>query len=49
MAKTLNVPLIMIGHVTKTGILYTNQPYLKDSGPRTVEHMVVTVLYLDGD
>lgn len=32
--------VVVIGHVTKTGDV---------AGPRTVEHMVDTVLYLEGD
>lgn len=36
--KTLNIPLIMIGHVTKDGNI---------AGPRVVEHLVDVVLYLE--
>ena len=39
-AKTNNVPTILIGHVTKEGNL---------AGPRVLEHLVDTVLYLEGD
>lgn len=39
-AKSLNIPLILIGHVTKEGVV---------AGPKTLEHLVDTVLYLEGD
>ncbi len=39
LAKETNCPVFLVGHVTKTGAL---------AGPRVVEHMVDTVLYLDG-
>ncbi len=39
-AKTSGTPLILVGHVTKDGTL---------AGPRTLEHMVDVVLYLEGD
>lgn len=39
-AKTTRVPIIIIGHVTKEGSL---------GGPKTLEHIVDTVLYLEGD
>jgi len=39
-AKTTNVPLILIGHVTKDGEV---------AGPKTLEHLVDVVLYLEGD
>lgn len=39
-AKTLNTPVFLIGHVTKDGTL---------AGPRVLEHLVDTVLYLEGD
>lgn len=39
-AKSKNVPVILIGHVTKDGEL---------AGPKVLEHMVDTVLYLEGD
>lgn len=39
-AKQSGVPVLLIGHVTKGGEL---------GGPKTLEHMVDTVLYLEGD
>lgn len=39
-AKNLNVPVVIVGHVTKDGQL---------AGPRLLEHMVDTVLSFDGD
>ncbi len=39
-AKRTNVPVFIIGHVTKEGVL---------AGPRLLEHIVDTVLYLEGD
>ena len=39
-AKKYNVPTILIGHVTKEGNL---------AGPRVLEHLVDTVLYIEGD
>lgn len=39
-AKTLNVSIIIVGHVTKDGAI---------AGPRVLEHMVDTVLYFEGD
>jgi DNA repair protein RadA/Sms len=39
-AKQNRVSVIVIGHVTKEGII---------AGPRMLEHMVDTVLYLEGD
>lgn len=39
-AKTTNVPVILVGHVTKDGAL---------AGPKILEHMVDTVLYFEGD
>ncbi len=39
-AKSLNVPIIIIGHVTKDGFI---------AGPKTLEHLVDTVLYLEHD
>lgn len=39
-AKQTNVPIILIGHVTKDGQV---------AGPKTLEHLVDTVLYLEGD
>ncbi len=38
-AKTKNIPVIIIGHITKEGSL---------AGPKILEHMVDTVLYLEG-
>ncbi len=40
MAKEGNTPLFLVGHVTKEGNI---------AGPRVLEHMVDTVLYLEGD
>ncbi|ACX51549.1 DNA repair protein RadA [Ammonifex degensii KC4] len=40
LAKGLNLPIMVIGHVTKEGIL---------AGPRLLEHIVDVVLYLEGD
>jgi len=40
LAKQNRVSFILIGHVTKEGYL---------AGPKTLEHMVDTVLYLEGD
>ena len=39
-AKRLGVPLMIIGHVTKDGNI---------AGPKVLEHMVDTVLYLEGE
>ncbi|KKR99492.1 MAG: repair protein radA protein [Candidatus Magasanikbacteria bacterium GW2011_GWC2_41_17] len=39
-AKNTRVPIIIIGHVTKEGTL---------GGPKTLEHIVDTVMYLEGD
>jgi len=39
-AKTMDVPIFIIGHVTKEGTL---------AGPRVLEHIVDTVLYFEGD
>lgn len=39
-AKKRNISLILVGHVTKEGTI---------AGPRVLEHMVDTVLYLEGD
>lgn len=39
-AKQSGIPVIIIGHVTKGGEL---------GGPKTLEHIVDTVLYLEGD
>ena len=40
LAKTSGVAVFVIGHVTKQGII---------AGPRVLEHIVDTVLYLEGD
>ncbi len=40
MAKSDNVPVFIVGHVTKQGAI---------AGPRVLEHMVDTVLYLEGE
>lgn len=39
-AKGIGVTIFIIGHVTKEGVV---------AGPRVLEHMVDTVLYLEGD
>lgn len=39
-AKASDVPVVLVGHVTKEGAI---------AGPRTLEHMVDVVLYLEGD
>lgn len=39
-AKTNNIPICIVGHVTKEGAI---------AGPRMLEHMVDTVLYFEGD
>jgi DNA repair protein RadA/Sms len=39
-AKESGVPVLLVGHVTKDGAI---------AGPRTLEHMVDVVLYLEGD
>lgn len=39
-AKRFNVPVILVGHVTKEGTV---------AGPKLLEHIVDTVLYLEGD
>ncbi len=39
-AKTHNVTTVIIGHVTKFGVI---------AGPKTLEHIVDTVLYFEGD
>lgn len=39
-AKNRHVALILVGHVTKEGVV---------AGPRTLEHLVDVVLYLEGD
>jgi DNA repair protein RadA/Sms len=40
LAKEINVPVFLVGHVTKEGSI---------AGPRVLEHIVDTVLYLEGD
>jgi DNA repair protein RadA/Sms len=40
MAKKTNIPVFLVGHVTKEGAI---------AGPRLLEHMVDTVLYFEGD
>lgn len=40
LAKGLNIPTVLIGHVTKDGAI---------AGPKVLEHMVDTVLYFEGD
>ena len=39
-AKGRNVPIVLVGHVTKDGAL---------AGPKALEHVVDTVLYFEGD
>ncbi len=39
-AKTKNIPVFVIGHVTKEGVI---------AGPRVIEHMVDTVLQFEGE
>lgn len=39
-AKTMNIPLILVGHVTKEGMV---------AGPMVLSHMVDTVLFLEGE
>jgi DNA repair protein RadA/Sms len=40
LAKMRNIPMFLVGHVTKEGAI---------AGPRVLEHMVDVVLYLEGD
>jgi len=40
MAKSRSIPVFIVGHVTKQGAI---------AGPRVLEHMVDTVLYLEGE
>ena len=40
LAKSTGIPVIIVGHVTKEGLL---------AGPRVLEHMVDTVLYFEGE
>ena len=39
-AKGMNISIFIVGHVTKEGVV---------AGPRVLEHMVDTVLYLEGE
>ena len=39
-AKSLGVPVVLVGHVTKEGVV---------AGPKVLEHIVDTVLFLEGD
>lgn len=39
-AKSLSIPLFIVGHVTKEGAI---------AGPKVLEHLVDVVLYLEGD
>ena len=40
MAKSTHIPVFLVGHVTKEGAI---------AGPRVLEHIVDTVLYLEGE
>ena len=40
MAKQTGIPVFITGHITKEGLV---------AGPKTLEHLVDTVLYLEGD
>jgi len=40
LAKRMSLPLFLIGHITKEGTI---------AGPKTLEHIVDTVLYFEGD
>ncbi len=40
LAKAQSIPIFLVGHVTKEGAI---------AGPRVLEHMVDTVLYLEGE
>ncbi|MBI5683133.1 MAG: DNA repair protein RadA [Deltaproteobacteria bacterium] len=40
LAKAMDVPVFLVGHVTKDGAI---------AGPRVLEHMVDTVLYFEGE
>ena len=40
LAKTRNIPIFLIGHVTKEGMI---------AGPKVIEHMVDTVLQFEGE
>ena len=39
-AKKTNIPMFLVGHITKTGSI---------AGPKVLEHLVDVVLYLEGD
>ena len=39
-AKSLNIPIILIGHITKDGLV---------AGPKSLEHIVDTVIYLESE
>ena len=39
-AKKVGVPIVLVGHVTKEGVV---------AGPKVLEHIVDTILYLEGD
>lgn len=39
-AKSLSIPIFIVGHMTKGGVI---------AGPKVLEHIVDTVLYLEGD
>ncbi len=40
LAKKTGIPIFLIGHVTKEGVI---------AGPKVIEHLVDTVLYFEGD
>ncbi len=40
LAKELNIPIVIIGHITKEGVL---------AGPKELEHVVDVVLYFEGE
>ena len=39
-AKKAGIPMVLVGHVTKEGVV---------AGPKVLEHIVDTILYLEGD
>lgn len=39
-AKKVGIPMVLVGHVTKEGVV---------AGPKVLEHIVDTILYLEGD
>lgn len=39
-AKKVGIPVVLVGHVTKQGVV---------AGPKVLEHIVDTILYLEGD